>query len=58
MYLEAIKNKKAFIAAHDNDFYTAFVQPAKDFAREIFLDPTLCENPCFALPQLTRENYN
>lgn len=50
MYIEALENKQAFVKAHEHDFYSAFVQHAEEFAKEIFLDPTHCENPCFALP--------
>lgn len=51
MYLEAIDNKKHFERAADQqNFYSAFIKPAQEYAREIFLDPSLCENPCFALP--------
>lgn len=59
MYMQVISNKEAFNnSSPASEFYTAFVQESNDFAREIFLDATQCDNPCFALPQLTRENYN
>lgn len=55
--MQVIKNKKQFVSAHDMNFYTAFVTSAEDYSREMFLDPTKCENPSFALPRLTRENF-
>jgi hypothetical protein len=59
MYLEAINFKNEFLkGVLDIDFYTAFVKSVHEFSREIFLDPTLCENPCFALPILVREHFN
>jgi hypothetical protein len=58
MYLQVLENKRGFNEAASLDFYTTFVQECNDFARELFLDPALCENPCLVLPQLTRENYN
>jgi hypothetical protein len=53
----ALENKKEFIKASSSDFYTAFLQQPEDYAKEFFLDPSQCENPCFVLPQLTRENF-
>ena len=50
IYLQVVLNKKGFIKTHENNFYTANLQKASDYAREIFLDPANCENPCFALP--------
>jgi len=57
LYMRALHNKQTFVKNTFNDFYSAFVQEPDEFAREIFLDPSLCENPCFALPKLTRENF-
>lgn len=50
MYKTAIDNKDCFMVTHGSKFYNTFIQSSKDFAREIFLDPTQCENPRFALP--------
>jgi hypothetical protein len=58
MYMEALENKRVFIQTHNHAFYTAFLQDSKAFAREIFLDPSQCENPRFALPPLIRENFH
>ena len=30
----------------------------ENFAREMMLDPSECENPSYALPQLTRESFS
>ncbi|CDW75624.1 UNKNOWN [Stylonychia lemnae] len=57
LYMRALNNKQNFVKITFNEFYSAFMQEPDEFAREIFLDPSLCENPCFALPQLTRENF-
>jgi hypothetical protein len=58
MYKEVIENKRVFVEMHNKDFYTAFLQDSKAFARELFLDPSQCDNPRFALPQLIRENFH
>jgi len=50
LYLEALINKQKFVKANKNEFYSSFVQEIEEYSREIFLDPSLCENPCFALP--------
>ena len=57
MYLGAIENKKEFVKLCSEDFYSSFVQEPEVYANEFFLDPSQCENPCFILPQLTRENF-
>lgn len=56
--MEALENKRNFVQTHNQAFYTAFLQDSNAFAREIFLDPSQCENPRFALPQLIRENFH
>lgn len=38
--MEALMNKKNFVNKHKNNFYSAFVQEAEDYAREFFLDPS------------------
>ena len=39
MFLKAKCLKERFVRDHKGEFYTAFIQEANDFAREIFLDP-------------------
>lgn len=50
MYIEANRNRITFVNSHEQEFYTTFVSHAEDYAKEIFLDPTQCENPTLALP--------
>ena len=58
LYIRALNNKNMFVKGNQEEFYTAFMAESAEFAREMFLDPSNCENPCFVLPCLTRENFN
>jgi hypothetical protein len=50
LYSKAVTNKSNFVQKHKDNFYSAFVSEAEEYAKEIFQDPSQCENPCFVLP--------
>ena len=51
-----IENKKNLIQHYGEEFQDRYVMDAKDFAREMVLDVSQCENCLYILPQLTRES--
>ena len=57
LFRAAIQTKQAFEACHRESFFSLLVAEASDFTKDIFLDPVQQENPCFVLPQLTRETF-
>ncbi len=57
LFINALKTKNAFEGLHKDTFFSLLVSEASDFTKDIFLDPIQQENPCFVLPQLTRETY-
>lgn len=50
--MKVLENKLSFIESVNADFYSIFIQYPEDFAKEMFQDPSLSENPSFTLPQL------
>lgn len=56
LYSEMMEQKNNLIKFYSDEFQNRYVLDAKDFARELVLDMSQCENCLYILPQLTRES--
>ncbi len=50
LYLRIMKNKKTFVDKYPSQLEDLFVVNVESFSREMFLDPSECENAFFILP--------
>ena len=50
--------KKDFVKLWPELFENDYMINVESFAREMFLDPSECENAFFILPQLTRDSFS
>ncbi len=58
LYLEVLDCKAKFLNNSESEFYSTFITEAQEFSRELFLDPSQCENSCYVLPPLSRETFS
>ena len=56
LYSRTIQNKYNLIHNYADEFQDRYVMDVKDFARELILDVSQCENCLYILPQLTRDS--
>ena len=53
-----IRMKNEFVNEYTGKMEDEYMMQAVNFAREILLDPSECENAFFILPQLTRDSFS
>ena len=58
LYQDLISHKKSLVAKYSDSFENEYMIDALSFAREMFLDPSDCDNAFFFLPQLTRDSFS
>jgi hypothetical protein len=58
LYSQLISWKKIFIDMYPNEIEDNYLVSVQCFSREMFLDPSECENPSYMLPQLTRDSFS
>lgn len=56
-YSSLIAYKKWFSLTFSNEFSESFLVEAPSFLREMFLDPSECENASYLLPSLRRDSF-
>jgi hypothetical protein len=56
-YTSLIAYKKWFADTFSNQFNGPFLGEAPSFLREMFLDPSECENASYLLPSLRRDSF-
>lgn len=57
LYESLIGAKKYFHKNNKEQFSAMNIMDIKCFERELFLDPSECENPSYLLPQLGRDTF-
>lgn len=50
LYSELISQKKIFVDMYPNELEDNYMVSIDSFAREMYLDPSECENPSYMLP--------
>jgi hypothetical protein len=50
--------KKIFVTLHEQELEDNYMVNIESFSREMYLDPSECENPSYTLPQLTRDSFS
>ena len=58
LYKKIIVYKKQLIEKYPSLFDDEYMINVENFARELLLDPSECENAFFILPQLTRDSFS
>jgi hypothetical protein len=57
LYCDLINAKQWFRTNFEETFTVMNVMDIECFLRELFLDPSECENPSYLLPQLGRDTF-
>lgn len=58
LYTSLISHKSLLLSLYPTQFEDLYLVSTRSFARELFLDPSECENPSYMLPQLTRDSFS
>jgi hypothetical protein len=58
LYSELAVRKHAFIGMYPDILENEYMMKIEDFSRELFLDPSECENAFYILPKLTRDSFS
>jgi len=58
LYCRLISMKKIFVEMYPEELEDNYMVSIDSFSREMYLDPSECENSTYILPQLTRDSFS